>query len=372
MCGRTGSSSSCFWGKVPSDGLTKSCLAVRRLSSNLPSSSDPVLQSKFSKEEFADGEGERESTIVLSEDTATEATAATNNTKKSITIRLSKLLSQNATNLTISRRQAERLIHDGEVTLAGRVIRTPQAQLDVEEVTSNTVLKVQGKAVQFDPSLARSLLSDDDNDNDYDQSSSSESSAPPRIWAVHKVAGEVVSERDPHNRPSMMDRLRRGGVGKIKASRRTGGQKQQVHLKPIGRLDMMTEGLMLVTNDGDFARQMELPSSHIHRVYRVRVHGRLTSYKLDRIRKGGIRHENVRYSPMMVSVEKGRRSSSTNNNHGSDGARRSSTNTWLQITSTEGKNRQIRNVFAALGGKDGCSERISRPQSASFDRFPLA
>eukprot|EP00339_Tiarina_fusa_P028139 CAMPEP_0117054436 /NCGR_PEP_ID=MMETSP0472-20121206/37728_1 /TAXON_ID=693140 ORGANISM="Tiarina fusus, Strain LIS" /NCGR_SAMPLE_ID=MMETSP0472 /ASSEMBLY_ACC=CAM_ASM_000603 /LENGTH=147 /DNA_ID=CAMNT_0004770027 /DNA_START=66 /DNA_END=506 /DNA_ORIENTATION=- len=97
---------------------------------------------------------------------------------------------------------------------------------------------------------------------------------------------------------------------------------------------MSTEGLILLTNDGDFGRQMELPKSNIHRVYRVRVHGHLSSYKLDRIRKGGIRHESTVYGPMKVAIER---------RHGK------STNTWIRVTSVEGKNRQIRNVFKSLG-----------------------
>lgn len=356
-------SSSSVWGTVQSYYVTKQYVTVRCLSSSgLPSSSKTVFSSKVNEEQESNGQKR-----IVDPD----APISTLVVKKSNTIRLSKLLSQYATNLTISRRQAERLIHDGEVTLAGQAIRTPQTLLDVVEVASNTVLKVRGKAVQFDPSLlARNLLSHNNNDDDDDghgsNFSSSDSSStpqpPPRVWAVHKVAGEVVSERDPHDRPSMMDRLRRGGVGRIKAKVRRGGstggggqqhhQQQVVHLKPIGRLDMPTEGLMLVTNDGDFARQMELPSSQIHRVYRVRVHGQLTSYKLDRIRRGGIQYENVRYSPMKVAVENSRNSNRSASGGGrAGGPRRSSTNTWLQVTSTEGKNRQIRNVFAALGGR---------------------
>ena len=156
----------------------------------------------------------------------------------------------------------------------------------------------------------------------------------PKVWAVHKVSGELVTENDPHDRLSLMDRLKRGGVGR--------SSKKQWHLKPIGRLDMPTEGLILVTNDGEYAREMELPSSQLHRVYRVRVHGLLTTNKLDRIRRGLVAVQDngstIKYSPMKVSIERQKRQA------------RSSTNTWLQVTCTEGKNRQIRNVFAALGG----------------------
>jgi 23S rRNA-/tRNA-specific pseudouridylate synthase len=86
------------------------------------------------------------------------------------------------------------------------------------------------------------------------------------------------------------------------------------------RLDIPTEGLVLVTNDGGFARQMELPRNQIHRVYRARVHGRLNSYKLDRIRHGF-----DGYKSMRVAVEKRHQKTKL------------SANTWIQITSTEGQ-----------------------------------
>lgn len=244
------------------------------------------------------------------------------------TIRLSKLLSHEAANVTLSRRQAERLIRDGEVTFAGKMIQHPQALMDFDEIIAQStknkpLIKLSGKPILFDP-ISTSPKEDQKHP-----------SAVPKVWAVHKVKGEVVTENDPHGRPSLLERLKRSGVGRTKQA---GNRKmRQFHLKPVGRLDIPSEGLMLVTNDGSFARQMELPSSKIHREYRVRIHGRLTSYKVDRIRKGGIEYENVRYPSMKVAVEKPRRSRST------------SSNTWLRVTCTEGKNRQIRNIFAALG-----------------------
>jgi 23S rRNA pseudouridine2605 synthase len=222
--------------------------------------------------------------------------------------------------LSISRRQIERLIHNGEVTIAGKVVRTPHLLVSSDVINSTTpLIKVQGKPVLFD--------------NKKDSNSNKQSASTttiPKVWAVHKISGELVTENDPHDRISLMDRLKRGGVGR--------SSKKQWHLKPIGRLDMPTEGLILVTNDGDYAREMELPSSKLHRVYRVRVHGLLTTNKLDRIRRGFVQYNGIKYSPMKVSIERPRRET------------RSSTNTWLQVTCTEGKNRQIRNVFAAVGG----------------------
>lgn len=172
------------------------------------------------------------------------------------------------------------------------------SQADWKDVQkSSAAIKVQGKSVLITQNKARS------------------ENAIPRVWAVNKLPGEVVTEADPQGRLSMIDRLRRGGVGK--------GKKYKDHLKPIGRLDIPTEGLILVTNDGDFAREMELPSNAIHRVYRARVHGRLNSYKLDRIRNGF-----DSYKPMKVSVEKRHKRTKL------------SANTWVQITASEGQVRK--------------------------------
>ncbi len=235
------------------------------------------------------------------------ASPLTNNTKN--TIRLSKLLSHDATNLSLSRRQAERRIRDGEVTLAGKVVQSPHLLVDFDDIVANSsenkpLVKLSGKAVLFNPAFAPT------------NSDEKQSALVPKIWAVHKIKGEVVTENDPHGRPSLLERLKQSGVGRLKL----GGKRkqQQLHLKSIGRLDIPSEGLILVTNDGTFAREMELPSTKIHRQYRVRVHGRLTTYKLDRIRKGGIEYDNVRYPAMKVAVEKPRRS------------RSNSSNTWLR------------------------------------------
>ena len=269
-------------------------------------------------------------------DTNTKRQSTSVDESNNNTVRLSKVLSQYASNLSISRRHAERLIRDGHVTLAGRVITSPQLLVDWKDLLSehnSAVLKVQGKAVVLQAQGQGSSASGSTIINQQQQH--------PKVWAVHKLPTEVVSENDPHGRPSLIERLVRGGVGKV-------GSKKRLHLKPIGRLDMSTEGLILVTSDGAYARQMELPSSQIHRVYRARVHGKLTPYKLQKIRRGGVEYEGVNYGPMQVKIERPR------------GASQSSTNTWVQVTCTEGKNRQIRNVFAAFGRKfdilKGCSD----------------
>lgn len=223
-------------------------------------------------------------------------------TSDSDMVRLSKLISQHASNIPISRREAERLIRAGEVTVAGEQITAPHFILSLKDSVSS--VKISGKLVKVHKDAKASATRT-------------------RVWLAHKLPGEVVSEMDPQGRPSLMDRLKRGGVG-----------TKNEHLSPIGRLDMSTEGLILITNDGQYKRQLELPSSKVHRVYRVRVHGKLTPYKLKAIRNG-IRIEDERYRGMKVQLEASRGASSTNN--------------WIRLTCVEGKNRQIRKVLNHLG-----------------------
>lgn len=217
----------------------------------------------------------------------------------SSTTSLSKLLS---TSTNYSRRELERLILKGDVTINGKCVEHPIISMDdIEEIKNGgIVVKVKRKPVVV--KIEETV---------------------PKVWAVNKLFGEIVGEKDPQNRPSMLERLKRGGVG-----------RKEGHLKAVGRLDIPTEGLILVTNDGKFARDLELPQSQIHRVYRARVHGVITENKLTRIRKGF-----AGFQPMKVEVE--RRHKKT----------RGSSNAWVQVTATEGQNRQIRSVFQSLGSK---------------------
>lgn len=155
----------------------------------------------------------------------------------------------------------------------------------------------------------------------------------------------------------MLQRLIRGGVGKSNKK-----NNAPLHLKPVGRLDMMTEGLMILTNDGNYARQLELPDNKLWRTYRVRVHGRLTMGKLRAMRKGLTVRMNdnmmagedtkasgevvqtsrlMKYKGMKVHIER--------KNLSRDRGRSGGTNTWLRITCTEGKNRQLRRILESLG-----------------------
>lgn len=211
----------------------------------------------------------------------------------------------------MSRKEAERQILCGNVTFAGETVTSPMKLIDPAELYPG-ILKIGKKAV---------LINGDKNEPLEKEKT--------RVWVVHKLSGEIVGENDPHGRPSMIHRLMRGGVG-----RRGKDRKNRVHLKPVGRLDMSTEGLILVTNDGDYARQLELPKNQLHRSYRVRVHGLLSAYKLERIRRG-LTVDGIRYRGMHVENQRLGRG----------------TNHWITITCTEGKNRMIRKVLKYLGRK---------------------
>ena len=259
-------------------------------------------------------------------------------------IRLSRLVASYGTNMQMSRRSAERMIIDGMVTVAGDVVVDPSELLSIEEALGT--IKVAGRQLRFPSSppisTSSSSLSSGDRTAEGRGCRLDGSDAGPklklqshrtRIWLAHKLPGELVAENDPYGRPSLLDRLRRGGVGKPKKK-----SQSRVHLKPVGRLDMMTEGLLILTNDGSYARELELPSNKFHRTYRARVHGRLTEPKMRAIRSG-VAIDNTRYGGMDVSIEK------------SSARREQSTNTWLRITCCEGKNRQIRKVLEHLGLK---------------------
>jgi 23S rRNA pseudouridine2605 synthase len=133
---------------------------------------------------------------------STDSPSSSRSSTTSNTVSLSKILSQNT---SLSRRELERLIGRGEVTLRGQVVNSSLISIsDWKDINKRDVkIKVQGKPVLID---------------------SKESQSVPRVWAVHKLPGEVVGERDPQDRPSMIDRISRGGVGK----------KDHDHLKPIG------------------------------------------------------------------------------------------------------------------------------------------
>ena len=133
-----------------------------------------------------------------------------------------------------------------------------------------------------------------------------------RLWRYHKPPGVVTTERDPEGRPTVFDRLPSG----------------LPRVMTIGRLDIASEGLLLLTNDGALKRHLELPATGWTRRYRVRVYGRVEAEKLASL-AGGITVDGMRYGAIQATLE-----------------RQEGANAWIAIGLREGKNREIRRMFA--------------------------
>ena len=136
-----------------------------------------------------------------------------------------------------------------------------------------------------------------------------------RLFRFYKPQGTITAARDPKGRSTIYDRLPPG----------------LPRLMPVGRLDFMTEGLLLLTNDGEFKRQLELPKTGVVRTYRARAYGQVTQAQLEKLAEG-ISIEGVHYGSINANLE-----------------RRTGSNCWVEMSLTEGKNREVRNVLAYLG-----------------------
>lgn len=183
-----------------------------------------------------------------------------------------------------SRREAERWIEAGRIAVNGKVLDTP-AFVVMEKDT----ITVDGEPIPEKPI--------------------------PRLWRYHKPAGLITSHSDPQGRPTVFDELPEGLPRVIS----------------VGRLDLNSEGLLLLTNDGELARSLELPSRGWTRRYRVRVHGKVDEDKLKSLKKG-VEVDGVRYGSIDAKFDK-----------------EQGTNAWLTVTLTEGKNREIRRVMEHIG-----------------------
>jgi 23S rRNA pseudouridine2605 synthase len=195
--------------------------------------------------------------------------------------RIAKLLARAG---IASRREIERMIAEGRIALNGEKITTPATLL--EDVTG---LTVDGRPVR--PAKAS------------------------RLYRFYKPQTTLTAAFDPKGRPTIYDRLPPG----------------LARVMPVGRLDFMTEGLLLLTNDGELKRQLELPSTGIVRSYRARAFGQVTQDQLERLAEG-ITIDGVRYGSINANLE-----------------RRTGRNCWIEMSLTEGKNREVRNVLAHLG-----------------------
>ncbi len=136
-----------------------------------------------------------------------------------------------------------------------------------------------------------------------------------RLWRYHKPTGLVTSHRDNEGRQTVFDAL----------------PKTLPRVISVGRLDLTSEGLLLLTNDGELARKLELPATAWTRRYRVRAHGRVKDEDLESLKKG-IKIDGVRYGPIDAAFEK-----------------RTGANAWLTVSIKEGKNREVRKVMEHLG-----------------------
>lgn len=199
-----------------------------------------------------------------------------------------------------SRRDAEKLIAEGRVKLNGKKLDTPAVK-----VTGADKIAVDGQPVRA-----------------ADET---------RLWRYHKPAGLVTTHKDPQGRPTVFEHLPEG----------------LPRVVSVGRLDLTSEGLLLLTNDGALARKLELPSNGWVRRYRARAYGVITQAELDRL-KEGVTVEGVRYGRIEAMLE-----------------RQQGANAWITVSIAEGKNREVRRVLESLG------LRVNRLIRVAYGPFQL-
>ena len=195
--------------------------------------------------------------------------------------RIAKLLARAG---IASRREVERMIAEGRVAIDGAVLDTPATVL-----TSLHGVTVDGEPVK--------------------------AAAPARLFLFHKPAGVLTAAFDPRGRATIYDRL----------------PDDLPRLMPVGRLDLNTEGLLLLTTDGELKRELELPATGVERAYRARAYGDVSQTQLEEL-IDGVEVEGVRYGPIDANLE-----------------RRTGANVWVEMVLTEGKNREVRRVLEHLG-----------------------
>jgi 23S rRNA pseudouridine2605 synthase len=197
-----------------------------------------------------------------------------------------------------SRRDAEKLIAEGRVTIDGETVKSPATR-----VASGHVVAVDGKPLA-EPERAR-------------------------LWRYHKPEGLVTTHRDPEGRPTVFANL----------------PKTLPRVVSVGRLDVNSEGLLLLTNDGALARKLELPAAGWTRKYRVRLFGKVSQADLDKFAEG-VTIEGVKYEPVIADLE-----------------RVKGMYAWAGVSLKEGKNREVKRLMEHLGLKVA---RLIRVQFGPF------
>lgn len=233
-------------------------------------------------------------------------------------LRLSKFLAQNG---LCSRREGERIIESGKVVVNGKQIKEIVTFLKPGDQVS-----VYGKNITYNILDKKSQL--------YQKQI--------KVWLFHKPKGTLVTKNDPLCRKTIFDVL----------------SKEMQNAICVGRLDFNTEGLLLLTNNGQLARFLELPSNKVERLYRCRLFSR----KYNAINKGlvdklgqGLTIDGIMYQPIEMIIEK----ESKNANH-------SKNYTWVTVRLIEGKNREIRKVFEYF------SIEVTRLIRIEYGKFKLS
>jgi 23S rRNA pseudouridine2605 synthase len=203
-----------------------------------------------------------------------------------------------------SRRDAEKMIAEGRVAVDGAVLTSP-----ARNVTDANVITVDGK-----PIAAKEQT---------------------RLWRYHKPNGLVTTHKDPLGRPTVFINL----------------PKHLPRVVSVGRLDFNSEGLLLLTNDGDMARRLELPASGWTRTYRARLFGKVSQADLDKLATG-LTIDGVKYGPVVADLERSK-----------------GMNSWANVQLKEGKNREVKRLMERLGLKVA---RLIRTQYGPFHLGHLA
>ncbi len=210
-------------------------------------------------------------------------------------MRIAKFIANNG---ICSRRQAEKLIEQGVVSIDGKIINSSAVN-----ISENNVIIVNGKRLEHANN--------------------------PRLWIYYKPVGLITTHQDPQGRTTIFETLE----GKLP------------RVVSVGRLDISSEGLLLLTNSGDLSRYYESPANKIERIYKVRVFGR--QKELD-FQNQAIVIDGIRYHPKSIKL-----------------INKAATNSWYEVILTEGKNREIRKIFEHFGFE------VSRLIRTNFGSYSL-